>query len=59
MTTIATDVIGILLIGIFVVVAGWAYASGPARRARTRRFDAWKRNVRRSYTGGESARGEA
>ena len=54
---IAANTIGLVAVGVLTIVAAWSYASGPGRRARQRRHDAWTRYIRRSYRGGESARG--
>lgn len=60
MIEIIADLAGYVAVAILVVVAAWTFASGPGRRARQRRHDAWTRKIRHTYLrGGESARGEA
>lgn len=59
MIDIIANTIGLVAVGILAIVAAWSYASGPGRRARQRRHDAWMRKIRYTYTrSGESARGE-
>ena len=53
MIDIIAQAVGVVSIGLLVIVAGWVYASGPGRRARQRRHDAWMRKIRHTYGRGE------